>query len=180
MIFKKTLVGLIKLYPRLHLFKFIFSLWFKVESWSKFLFEYVYKSNVLYRVLQTTKTTANHQQCNQEMLSSSITSMRFYFIFPYVPPKKNIYAPSNQTHRTAIHMSNFKEYLLWCVPKWTVKTCCILFFEPLVHIYAIETKQISVLQFFYFCAYYLRPSGDNHLTQCLLNIKHKRVNKMLN
>lgn len=101
---KKTLVGLIKLYPRLHLFKFIFSLWFKVESWSKFLFEYVYKSNVLYRVLQTTKTTANHQQCNQEMLSSSITSMRFYFIFPYVPQKKNIYAPSNQTHRTAIHV----------------------------------------------------------------------------
>lgn len=138
---------MIKLYPRLHLFKFFFSLWFKVESWSKFLFEYVYKSNVLYRLLQTTKTTANHQQCNQEMLSSSITSMRFYFIFPYVPQKKNIYAPSNQTHRTAIHVK-FQRVLT--VVRSQVNCENMLYFYFLSLLFTSMLLKLNKIQYFSF------------------------------
>lgn len=62
---------------------------------------------------KTINTTEKHQQHNQEMLSGSITSMRFYFIVPYVAKKKNIYVSSSQAHRTVIFMWNLKDCLLW-------------------------------------------------------------------
>lgn len=95
---------------------------------------------------KTTKTTVNHQQYNQEMLSSSITSMRFYFIFLYAAQKKNIYASS----KTELQYScQAQKNVLWGVPMWTVTHAVFLFFELHVfHIYATETEQISVLPIF--------------------------------
>lgn len=55
---------------------------------------------MLYRALQNHQYHSETSAAQPEMLSGSITSMRFYFIVPYVAKKKNIYVPSSQTHGT--------------------------------------------------------------------------------
>lgn len=68
------------------------------------------RSTCFTELYETTNTTVKHQQYNQEMLSGSITSMRFYFIVPFAVKKKNIYVSSNQTYRAVIFMGNLREY----------------------------------------------------------------------
>lgn len=78
---------------------------------------------------KTTNTTLKHQQYNQEMLSGSITSMRFYFIVPYVAKEKNIYGPSSQTYINYCYTYvKCKKYLLWYSCELTVTIPFVLLF----------------------------------------------------
>lgn len=93
---------------------------------------------------KTTNTTVKHQQYNQEMLSGSITSMRFYFIVPYAAKKKNTHVSSNQTYRAIIFMWNLKEYYGTAVTTSFVLIFLDILSELRVQIYANETDWISV------------------------------------
>lgn len=97
---------------------------------------------------KTTSTTVRHQQHNQEMLSASITSMRFYFIVPYAAKKKNIYVSSNQTHRAIIFTWNLKECYATTVTTSFVLTFLDILSVLHVQIYANETDWMSVFPTF--------------------------------
>lgn len=100
---------------------------------------------------KTTNTTVKHQQYNQEMLSGSITSMRFYFIVPYVVKKEKHICAFKSNSQNCIIYVKFKKCLLWYSCELTVTILFILIFLMTFYLsFVYKSMLMKLIEFQYF------------------------------